>query len=257
MKIHGAYSNHHKHGFGFAGILILIGIVLLSMKLNLFTQGYSTVIMSWPMILIVIGIYKLFKREFYSSITLLSIGGFFLVPYIASVPNSFIQGLPQNYFGTYWPVLLIIGGVLLVLRRTFFPKNCCNHSSFPHHGHGKVKDTFENTDGYIYKNSAFQSSEHIILDPEFKGGEINSSFGEITIDLRKTKLTEGTSILEIKVTFGAITIYVPEDWYVQPQIDAVFGSFEDKRYGKSYDTNTTKKLIIQGNVSFGGGEIRN
>lgn len=252
------YENNHRHhhGFRFGYILIIVGAVLLLSKLHVFSSEYASLILSWQMLLIVIGLYKLVSKRIVPAFTLISIGLFFMVPKIAALPDSFIQGLPDNYVGTFWPVLLIIAGIHIFLHRKYKPYSRCRSHGF-HHPHGPKKDLWENNNGYIYKKSAFQTSEHIILDPEFKGGEINTSFGEIKIDLRKTQLIEGTSILEVKVEFGAITIYVPEDWYVQPQLDAMFGSFEDKRYGKTYDPNTTKTLIIKGNIVFGSGELRN
>jgi predicted membrane protein len=57
------------------------------------------------------------------------------------------------------------------------------------------------------------------------------------------------------VSFGSVIIFVPEDWAVQLSVNPVFGSFEDKRYGKV--ENTHKLLIIKGAIVFGGGELRN
>jgi predicted membrane protein len=249
-------KHRHHHGFRFGYLLIIVGIVLLFSKLHVFSSEYASLILSWQMLLIVIGIYKFFGKRIIPAFTTLSIGLFFIVPKIAALPDSFIQGLPDNYVGTYWPVLLIIAGIHVFLHRKYKPHTGCHSHGF-HHPHNHKKDMWENNNGYIYKNSAFQSSEHIILDPEFKGGEINSKFGEITIDLRKTQLVEGTSVLQVEVAFGAITIYVPEDWYVQPQTEAIFGSFEDKRYGKTFDSNVSKTLIIKGKIVFGSGELRN
>ncbi|HON51694.1 MAG TPA: LiaF-related protein [Bacteroidales bacterium] len=251
MKTH---HSHHKSGIGFAGLLILIGALLLSVRLHIFPQTYASVIISWQMLLIVLGIYNILKKHYITSVVLIGVGLFFIVPLIASVPNSFITDLPQNYFGTFWPVLLIFAGILIVIKRTCYANESL-HTHCKFHNHAQ-KSTWENTNGYVYKNSSFQTSEHIVLDPEFKGGDLQISFGETTLDLRKTTLSNEQVILNIKISFGSIIIYVPYNWNIQPQVDAAFGGFEDKRYGAEASTDN-KSLIIRGNVTFGNAELRN
>lgn len=115
MKTH---HSHHSSGIGFAGLLIVIGGLLLSVKLNIFPDSFASVIISWQMLLVVLGLYNLYKKNFMAATVLTGVGLFFIVPLIASLPNSFITDLPQNYFGTFWPVLLIFAGILIVVKRT-------------------------------------------------------------------------------------------------------------------------------------------
>ena len=95
-----------------------------------------------------------------------------------------------------------------------------------------------------------------MLDPEFKGGDMNAVFGGISLDLRRTNLPVGETRLEVNAVFGGITIFVPSDWYVETHLDSVFGGFKDNRVPKE-PLDTTKKLIIVGSCVFGGGELRN
>ena len=96
-----------------------------------------------------------------------------------------------------------------------------------------------------------------MLEPDFKGGEINAVFGGLTLDLRHTNLAEGTSRLEVNAVFGGVTVIIPNDWFVETNIDAVFGGFEDKRQIKVTNYNSERKLVITGACVFGGGELRN
>ncbi len=249
-------SHHHKSGVGFAAILILVGALLLSSKVGLLSSEWSRVFISWQMLLIVIGVYKLFKMRIISAIVLISIGAFYIVPIIASLPQSFITGLPQNYVGTYWPILLIIGGVLIFLHKKF-PSLRKPHKFYGFTHGEEPSSKWENNNGSIFKKSAFQSSDHIILDPEFKGGEVTISFGETKLDLRKTNLPEGISYLDIKVSFGSLVIYVPQHWNIEQHTEVVFGSFDDKRYHSVVESANDRKLIIKGSVSFGSAELRN
>ena len=52
---------------------------------------------------------------------------------------------------------------------------------------------------------------------------------------------------------------LPEDWIVKIKVQSFFGGFNDKRNYKIKDVNsddTSPRLIIQGTVIFGGGEIK-
>ena len=106
------------------------------------------------------------------------------------------------------------------------------------------------------KNSVFGGGDHIVLDPVFKGGELNAVFGGLTLDLRRTNLPEGETHLEVNAVFGGITIFVPSDWLIETHLDTVFGGFQDNRMPKE-PLDSTRKLIVVGSCVFGGGEIRN
>ena len=95
-----------------------------------------------------------------------------------------------------------------------------------------------------------------MLDPVFKGGELNAVFGGLTLDLRRTNLAEGETHLEVNAVFGGITIFVPSEWLIETHLDTVFGGFQDNRMPKE-PLDPTRKLIIVGSCVFGGGEIRN
>lgn len=242
-----------KKSFAFPLVLIIGGILLLSSKLQLIPAGYSSVVISWQMLVIAFGLFLLFKRNVICSLVMLSIGTFFIVPRIAMVPDSFITDLPQNYFGTYWPALLIAFGIIMVLKRFV----CTENTSMCGRHFKPEKNYWKNEEGYINKRSSFQSSEHIVLENEFKGGNIHSSFGELTIDLRKTKMAEGEHVLHIKVSFGQLVLILPEDLHVKNDIDVTMGELTDKRNYIQVSDTPSSKLILLGAVSFGAIELRN
>lgn len=254
MKTHSSYHDHTTDGFKLAFFLIVVGALLLAVKIGLFPSEYSAIIISWQMAIILIGLYKFFRGKFLTSAILISIGAFFIVPKIAQLPNSFIQNLPEFYFATYWPVLLILGGIFIVAHK-IQSRSKYSHNDF--FSSTRTHGPEEHTEGYFYKNSSFQSSEHIILDPLFKGGEVVSSFGELTLDLRKTDIAEGETVLNLNISFAEFTLYVPENWNVQVVLKTSFCEFKDKRHAMYDVSKSDKKLIITGKISFAGGEIRN
>lgn len=253
QDLNNSYRNGYAKGLGFGLVLILIGLVFLLFNFNLLPIQLKGVIISWPSLLIVIGFFKLFKREYVSSIILFLIGTFFLIPrIIRAFPAIFPNGI-DNFTHNFWPILLIAAGIVLIIGR-LFPSSMgnCVHS---HSSRERYSNTLTRNGG-IERNSIFGSVEHIVLEPEFEGGELNAVFGSITIDLRKTTIKEGVTRLETNAVFGSVTIFVPSDWLVDTNVDTVFGGFEDKRNQvETIDMN--RKLLITGASVFGSTELRN
>ena len=248
-----SYQKGYTKGLGFGLVLILIGIVFLLFNFNLLPAQLKWVILSWPSLLIVIGVFKLFKKQFVSSVILFLVGIFFLVPKIVrAFPVVYPNGI-EDFTQNFWPILLIAAGVVLIVGR-LFPDRFGDHT-FTRKSRSNHSNTYNRNKGFE-KNTVFGSGEHIVLEPEFEGGELNAVFGSLEIDLRKTSLKEGTTRLDANAVFGSITIFVPRNWLVETNVDAVFGGFEDKR---SHDEtiDMSRKLLITGASVFGGSELRN
>ncbi|MBP6231420.1 MAG: hypothetical protein KA397_07210 [Paludibacteraceae bacterium] len=112
-------------GFGFALLLIVIGGVLLLSKLQIIPAAYNDVLFKWPMLLLIIGCIAFVKKHLTTGLVLWIVGGFFIIPIIGAVPNSFIGAVPANFTSVYWPVLLIFGGLLFLFHR-LFGNRCCS-----------------------------------------------------------------------------------------------------------------------------------
>jgi len=179
------------------------------------------------------------------------------VPRLAvACPETFYWA-DSDFTRTYWPMLLIVAGLIILLHIVFRPnRNTCNNytntSSYKKH-HAKSK--FFHNSGYE-RNSVFGNVEEIILDPVFGGGEFNAIFGGITLDLRKTSIVEGETAIDLNCVFGGITVYVPENWYVVSHTDSIFGGFEDSR-NTDKEIDYSRKLVVLGACVFGGVEIKN
>lgn len=78
------------------------------------------------------------------------------------------------------------------------------------------------------------------------------------MDLRRTSLPEGDTVIDVELSFGGIEIYVPDNWVIVSELESVLGGVEDKRYGAiSAPAAGNGRLIIRGNVTFGGVVIKN
>ncbi|HLP05065.1 MAG TPA: LiaF domain-containing protein [Paludibacter sp.] len=265
-ELKNSFRTGYTKGLGFGLLLILLGSVFLGLKTGMIPAKLESVVISWPMLLVFIGVVNLFKRHWISGIILVVIGKFFLVPRIIEVYPDAFPGLNANFAHIYWPLLFILAGILIITGRLFFPKWGFNHWSHSHnpkcrHHHRHYRNNpSSNRSGWngegFSKSTVFGSGEHIVLDPVFKGGEINAVFGGITLDLRRTTLPEGDTRLDINAVFGGMTIFVPSDWFVETHMDAVFGGFQDNRL-PAEPADKTRKLVITGSCVFGGGELRN
>jgi len=100
-----AQSDRNKFGFG--AILILVGSYFLLRNLDLLPTGFSQYLFSWQGIMIIIGAILLAtKPDKATGLILITVGIFFLFPEIWYIPGFNMR--------TWWPVLLIVVGILLL-----------------------------------------------------------------------------------------------------------------------------------------------
>jgi predicted membrane protein len=249
-----SYRSGYSKGFGFGIVLILVGVLFLGFNFGFLPIDLKWIVFSWPMIFVALGVINWIKRKPFSGTILLLIGAFFLVPRIVNTYPELFPYYNGDFTAVFWPILLILAGLLLVFKRYFGDKFGFDEWKL------ESKKSQHNRK-YVYssnsfsKNSVFGSGEHIILEPEFSGGELNAVFGSLTLDLRKTNLPEGETLLEINAVFGEIKVLVPDNWLIESHVDAVFGEFEDKR--RMTDTLIDgPKLLITGACVFGSAELR-
>lgn len=231
-------SNNQNRTLGIGLLIIAIGLVILFHRLNVFSPWLEDVLISWQMLLIVIGIWNLFfSQGKVAGIILIAVGGFFLIP------DLFI--LPHDFRRNFWPVLLIVVGLFILFRA--FPKKTIPTMN-PLTG-----DPME----FIDETNIFSGADKKIFTTNFRGGKITSIFGGSEIDLSSSQLADGTNVLEVFYLFGGSSITVPNDWVVVNKVTIVLGGFSDKRNQSSPPyPGGGKMLIIQGLVVFGGGEIK-
>lgn len=212
-------------------VFIIVGAVLIAKKMDLIPASISHIIISWQMLLIVIGVINIVsKHNFRSGLILIIIGTFFILPNLINIPFE-VKTM-------FWPAIFIaIGLVMITARnRNRFPKNIGlsdNHIDLlTFMGGGKRKITSEN----------------------FMGGKVTSIFGGSELDLTSANLKENECFVDVFTMFGGLEIVVPNNWEVRVEVTSIFGGFDDKR--NIIKTDSTKVLIIKGVNIFGGGEVK-
>ena len=250
MENNSAHITHSTKTKGLLSgiLLILAGIIFLGFNFGWIDPDLKRIIFSWPMIFVIFAVFSFVKKEYLGFLFWLALGIFFLLPKIASVYPDFLPGIDRNFVYYYWPVFLIIVGLGLILR--------INPSFNFRKRRRLTKEIIEGLGGRIERNVVFGGSENIFLDPVFHGGEINAIFGGVVLDLRKTTLPEGETLLQIDVVFGGVSLYIPDEWLVTSKFDTVMGGFSDKRMISQITEDKTRKLILTGDLIFGGCEIK-
>lgn len=223
----------------FGILLVLFGSVIIINNLGLIPLCIEPYIFSWKTLLITIGVLGLmFKSSKTTSIILISIGAFFMLPDIFNIPIETRK--------LFWPTIFIVIGLIIILQG----KKMKNHFS----QHQEAIDD----EGTVDVMAIFGGSKRIIRNKNFAGGKVTSIFGGTEIDLTNAELHETGGILDLFNIFGGLKLIVPNDMEVQVEVISILGGFHDKRpQSKVMDPIENKKTLrIQGIVIFGGGEIK-
>jgi predicted membrane protein len=247
------YSSHHCiSGLTFSILIIVTGLLLLLCNFDTFGVNMRPVLLSWPTLIIVLGVWLLCWKHFISGAFTLLFGAFFLLPRLAAACPYHFGWVPDEFVKIYWPLLLIILGVCLVLHLLLEKKHPRYHWNKNYH-HKVVGSTSK--DGFIERSVVFSGIEEIMLDPVFSGGNLSCVFGGIVLDLRKTTLPEGDNFLDIYNVFGGVVLEIPDTWHVEFRTSNVLGGAVDSRkYRDKIDI--THKLIITGSSVLGGVEVK-
>ena len=124
-----------------------------------------------------------------------------------------------HFIGKLWPILLIILGIYILFNRTHYHR----HFQFHHGAHGK----------FVGDMRLDFSGKEI--------GEANASqvIGDLTIDLRNSRLKPGVNHLHISAVIGDTDIFVPSAFPLKFSGRSVLG---DIRFDRSIDEGLNPKI---------------
>ncbi len=225
-------GSSHRRGFGL--ILIVLGLLLLAGNIGLVPESVKDVIFRWPMIIVVIGLVNIIRRELLSGVILLAIGSFFMLPHL-------VPGLRMADIWIYWPVLLILGGVQIFSRRNRLTTR------------PELREA--NQTDFIDEVAVFGGNVVHIESQNFQGGKITSIFGGSELSFSGSKLSKEGAVIDIVTLFGGSKIVVPREWNIKVEVLSILGGFSDKRLHGAPGQVSSPTLIIKGVAIFGGGEI--
>lgn len=226
-------KNSTSGRMGLGLVLLLAGTIILAGNLGMIPNHIYDAIISWPMILVAIALINFLRREWGTGLIFLAIGSYFLLP-------DLVPGLYMHDIWKFWPLLLILAGVVFIT------------------GRGRTNIGIElqsNTEDTLDEVSIFGSHMTRVDSKNFKGGKITSIFGGSEINLTGARLSEQGAVIDLTAIFGGSKIIVPRDWSIKNDVISILGGFTDKRVGSSDNITPSKTLIIKGVTIFGGGEL--
>lgn len=231
-------------------IFILIGAFYLLSTFNVIPTEIRHILISWPALLIFIGIVNLVNsKNSIAGIVLVFVGGAFMLRRI----------FPELYFDKeiIIPVVLIgLGALLLFRSRGGSVKQKGLHFDRMHNNPFSTEKNVLDKD-HLDEVAIFGGGERVIQSDNFTGGTILAIFGGSEIDLTDCKLGPGENVLDITAIFGGVELRVPQDWKIIVEVVPIFGGFSHKfRRDPNLVQDPTRVLRIKGVVIFGGGEIK-
>lgn len=241
----GVYAGHggpHSH-LVWGIIVLLLGILFLLENLGIFyVRNFWRY---WPVILIGIGIAKIFDAVGLNE----KLGGaIFAGAGVLFLANS-LGYLPWNLWHLLWPALLIWWGISLMLRGI---------GSRGRDNSRSTEGDFTISNNVLKEEVVFGGINRKIQTQDFQGGKVGAVFGGVEIDLRGSATTKDEIHIEANAVFGGVELKVPDTWDVTVRGSGVLGGYEDKTRPAPATIDVKRpRLIIHGGAVFGGVTVRN
>ena len=127
----------------------------------------------------------------------------------------------EDLFKDYWPILLILWGLLILNRKREQQATSANE----HYNSTYTNDSTRSVSNDTLRESNIFGSIFIAnTSKDFKGGSVSSTFGDCFVDLSKSSFAEGEHILQVHSAFGKTTIVLPKDAAVLISASSTFGN---------------------------------
>jgi predicted membrane protein len=151
-----------------------------------------------------------------------------------------------------WPIILVLFGLFLLadaLRKPKKPrfklvrngKKTGDNAQTMAHSLSIDEENFE-------CSLSFGEAERLITMPRLSHGEIECSFGNLTVDLSGCEEIANHCHLEADCSFGEVIIKVPAKYRVKPDSDTSFG---DVTISGHPDAEPAATILLDANASFG------
>jgi len=253
-NIDNAITRHRKNRVLGGLVLIGIGAVLFADKMGMVLPPW---LLTWPMLLIVIGLYSGIKHGFRNAswLIILAVGSIFLW-------DEMVADVNLKKFTV--PIILIAVGLLSIVKPRFGwsgrmqQRRERRRERWGYTTGTSYKKDFEEgkvlNDDYIDINCLFSGVKNTVLSKTFKGGKISCVFGGAEIDLTKADI-QGTAVIDLHEVLGGVTLVIPSNWSVKNDIEGVFHGVDDQRNTQVLP-DADKLLILQGSAVLAGVEIK-
>jgi predicted membrane protein len=238
------YHRYNRSGRTIAGlIIVVVGVVFLARQLGADLPWW---LFTWPMFLIVLGIFIGAKHNFrdFGWLIPVAIGLVFLA-------DDFVDDISLKQF--FWPVLIIVIGLVMMLR----PRKGRSEQFWKRWEKKHTSEMNQSSDDLLECVTIFGGVKKNIISKDFKGGEVITFFGGTELNLTQADVSDKI-VLELVQVFGGTKLIVPPHWRIQTdELVSIFGGLNDKRsLPAPTSTESAKVLILKGTCIFGGIDIK-
>lgn len=225
--------------------LAVLGILLLLTNIHEAWFPCSFWNLAWPVAIIYLGlIWGDSRRISVSNIVITLLGVY------ALLSNLKVLAYPIS-----WTIVLAIALIALGLSyilQHFFGKKKHFHFS---KDNKRMVSSFTEQDGSIQFESSFCENCRRVSEPHFNNGSAEVSFGEGILDLRGVTSFANGAKLDVSVSFGDLTIYLPDTVRLLDDTSCHFGHTECISHGTP-SPNAPYTLTVCGDINFGNLDVR-
>jgi predicted membrane protein len=211
----------------FGGAKLIIGIFFVLHGLLLAADNIGLLsawdyLRYWPAVILLLGIYKLWEPGRQLAGAILTVVG-------ASLLAQNAGWLHLSVFAL-WPLLLIIGGIVVIARAIGFEVPS-----------GDSRNIF----------SVFNARK--IAPQDFDRANIVAIMGGCELDLTHAEMTHSPAVIDVFAMWGGIEIYVPDNWEIIGEVTPVMAGFEVKVAPKGAPQ---RQLVVRGAAIMAGIEVK-
>ncbi len=222
--------------------VVAVGVLLTLDNLRLF--DFHDLWQFWPVALILVGIAKLSSGQPGRGLFWLTLGTAFLLPVV-------FEELTWHDLWDWWPLFLVALGLQMVAR-SFFPNAGRRGRARPRQD--SVAAAAAEAPDPDLQASAFLTGTQRRVSGVLRHGDLTAVMGGCDIDLTGAETAPAGAEIEIFAFWGGVTLRIPDDWEVDPQVNVLMGVVEDNTRQRRA---TGGKLTVRGMALMGGLELRN
>ena len=228
-------------------LVLAIGGQLLAARLLNRDIGFWSI--TWTSAFLIFGFMGFLRRFRFWELGAFLVGGYFVLDNWQVLPFTVGSEL-------IFPLILLLFGLSLLLdafrrpkksRYSFKRKGTCGNIPSKH-----ARD-FSVEDGFLSYSGSFGDDRQEVVLPLLTGGEINTSFGDFTLDLSGVEAVGSPCRMEVNTSFGEATILVPKRFAVKAASSA---SFAEVSVVGHPDPDPQGIIAVEANASFGNIVIR-
>jgi len=270
-----AFPAHPPKRRGVTLGLILIGIGALILLKSLGAIAPFDVDLSFPVIMIAIGVIVGMRSRFRNSAWIILV----LIGIANAIPEFHIGSLESDELAV--AVAFILIGAYVMRRRRWQQNSvtappawqnweagspsygAASPNSATNPGVDATADASSFSAGetveppYTINSFAlFAGRKEMITSKNFQGGRISAIFGGTTLNMMNADSTVRHIVLDVTAALGGVEITIPSHWQLVNEVDAIFGGVEDARMMRTAPGESSKTLVIRGFCLMGGVEIK-